>query len=81
LNRAAREGPFLVTILISSMILVTVIALGSRIANHVQNVKDGFTSNTDASVTDASPDGNKANPACDQAGDRASAHAGSVTQV
>ena len=47
------KGPFLVTILISGVILVSVIVLGSRIAERVQNVKDGFASNTDASVTDA----------------------------
>jgi len=46
------KGPFLVTILISGVILVGVIVLGSRIAERVQNVKDGFASNTDASVTD-----------------------------
>jgi hypothetical protein len=47
------KGPFLATILVSGVVLVTVIVLGSRIAKHVQTVKDGFASNADASVTDA----------------------------
>ncbi len=47
------KGNFLITILVSGVVLVSAIVLGSRIANRIQNVKDGFASNTDASVTDA----------------------------
>jgi hypothetical protein len=47
------KGNFLATVLVAGVVLVGLIVLGSRIAKHVQNVKDGFTSNTDASATDA----------------------------
>ncbi|HXI83346.1 MAG TPA: general secretion pathway protein GspB [Verrucomicrobiae bacterium] len=49
------KGNFLVTILVSGVILVTVIVLGSRIAEHVQNVQDGFASNSDAPVVERKP--------------------------
>jgi len=46
------KGNFLATILVAGVVLVGLIVLGSRIAKHVKNVQDGFTSNTDTSVTD-----------------------------
>ena len=49
------KGNFLVTILVSGVILVTVIVLGSRIAEHVQNIQDGFASNTDAPAVETKP--------------------------
>jgi hypothetical protein len=47
------KGNFLATVLVAGVVLVGLIVLGSRIAKHVQSVQDGFTSNTDASVSDA----------------------------
>lgn len=47
------KGNFLATVLVAGVVLVGLIVLGSRIAKHVQSVKDGFTSNMDASATDA----------------------------
>ena len=47
------KGNFLITILIAGVVLVGVIVLGSRVAKRVQKVQDGFTSNADASATDA----------------------------
>jgi len=49
------KGNFLATILVSGVVLVTVIVLGSRLARSVQSVKNGFASNADASMTDAPP--------------------------
>jgi hypothetical protein len=46
------KGNFFVTILIAGVVLVGVIVLGSRIAQRLQRVKDGFASNADASATD-----------------------------
>jgi len=48
------KGNFFATILISGVVLVSVIVLGSRIAQRLQSVKDGFASNADAPATDAS---------------------------
>jgi hypothetical protein len=47
------KGNFFATILISGVVLVSIIMLGSRIAQRLQRVQDGFASNTDASATDA----------------------------
>jgi hypothetical protein len=47
------KGNFFATILIAGVVLVGIIVLGSRIAKHVQNINDGFVSNTDARATDA----------------------------
>jgi len=49
------KGNFLATILVSGVILVTVIVLGSRIAEHVQNVQEGFASNTGAPGVETKP--------------------------
>ena len=49
------KGNFLATILIAGVVLVAVIVLGSRIAKRVQNVKDGFASDTDAPVVETKP--------------------------
>jgi hypothetical protein len=49
------KGNFLATILIAGVVLVVVIVLGSRIASRVQNVKDGFASDTDATAVETKP--------------------------
>src|SRR5271155_4188827 len=46
------KGNFFATILIAGVVLVSVIVLGSRIAQRLQSVKDGFASNADAPVSD-----------------------------
>jgi hypothetical protein len=49
------KGSFFATILIAGVVLVSVIVLGSRIAERVQHVQDGFASNTDVPAVDTKP--------------------------
>jgi hypothetical protein len=49
------KGNFLATILIAGVVLVAVIVLGSHIAKRVQNLKDGFASDTDATAVETRP--------------------------
>ena len=54
-DSSGTKGSFLATILIAGVVLVVVIVLGSRIAQRVQNVQDGFGSDTDATAVEAKP--------------------------
>lgn len=61
------KGNFFVTILIAGMVLVGLIVLGSRIAQRVQTVQEGFGSNTDAPAVDAKPTSPVSKPATEPA--------------
>ena len=61
------KGNFLITILIAGAVLVGIIVLGSRIAQRVQNVQDGFSSNADAPAADAKQTPTVSKPATEPA--------------
>ncbi len=61
------KGNFFATILVAGVVLVSLIVLGSRIAQRVQTVQEGFGSNTDAPVVDAKPTSPVSKPATEPA--------------
>lgn len=61
------KGNFFATILIAGVVLVGLIVLGSRIAQRVQTVQEGFASNTDAPAVDAKPTSPVSKPATEPA--------------
>jgi hypothetical protein len=54
-DSSGTKGSFLATILIAGVVLVAVIVLGSRIAQHFQNVQDGFATDTSTPTGDTKP--------------------------
>ena len=49
------KGSLVITILVAAVALAGVVVLGSHIAKRVQNVKDGFGSNTEAPAAETRP--------------------------